>query len=261
MLVRRKISIGFVIVGFILLLSSLIAIFEFYSMKNTIVKLVADDVDNINTANKLLDISDEYNYKVLSLLDEYSEIKVSDIEAIKTDQRFKTSLRKIQDTLYTQQEKQMCDSVKFAYHTYIYTISELPTIIDSLDFQQKQSWYFKTLYPRYFQLRLYIDKLGLSSQQALHQHSHTLGDSFYRSLMPCVVAVVIGIILLFLFNYFFNFYFINPLDKITKGISKYILTHKSYDYNLQSGDEMEQLNNSVKEIIEENRKLIKDKDL
>ena len=47
MLLKKKISIGFVILGFILLLSSLIAIFEFVNMRRTVEKFVTDDIISI----------------------------------------------------------------------------------------------------------------------------------------------------------------------------------------------------------------------
>ena len=65
MLVKRKIYLGFVVLGFILLLSSVIAIFEFVSMRKSVSKLVTDNIASINTSRMLLEVADEYNFKLL----------------------------------------------------------------------------------------------------------------------------------------------------------------------------------------------------
>ena len=67
----------------------------------------------------------------------------------------------------------------------------------------------------------------------------------------------IGIVLVFLFNYFINFYFISPLIAITRGIEKYIQFKKSYNVVIESDDELDLLNESVKELIDSNKNLSK----
>ena len=79
MLLKKKISVGFVILGFILLLSSLIAIFEFVTMRRTIGKFVKDDITSINTTRKLLDMADQYNFELLSTMGDSTYTDVNTI--------------------------------------------------------------------------------------------------------------------------------------------------------------------------------------
>lgn len=269
MRVRRKISLGFVIVGFILLLSSLIAIFEFYTMKNSVAKIVENDMENINATTSLLDISEEYNQKIINILQDTSLNLKTEIGAIKSDRRFAKSLDSIRRNIEyflrhksinepaNPEQSMLVDSVRYTYFAHIYHIARLQNMADSVEFD-RYNWYLYTFYPNHQKLKGHIKELNNNSQQAFIYHSESLNESFRRSLMPCVVAVVIGIILLFLFNYFLNFYFLNPLEKITKGIKNYIVTKRSYEYNLTSDDEMQELNDSVRELVTENRKLIKE---
>ena len=106
-------------------------------------------------------------------------------------------------------------------------------------------------------MRGYLQKLTHTSQEALAENSLTMTESFYRSIMPGVVTVMIGIIMVFLFNYFINFYFVNPLLRISEGISDYILRKKSYNVLVENDDELKVLNDNVKELVESNRKLSK----
>lgn len=269
MLVRRKISLGFVVVGFILLLSSLIAIFEFYTMRNTVAKIVENDIKDINATTSLLDISEEYNQKIINLLRDTTADLKAEIGAIKSDKRFAENLNGVRKNIefslkhksinepVNLEQGQLVDSVRYTYFAHIYHIARLQNMADSEEFD-KYNWYLTTFYPNHTKLTGHIKELNASSQRAFANHSDGLNESFRRSLMPCVVAVVIGIILLFLFNYFLNFYFLSPLEKITKGIKTYIVTKRSYEYNLTSDDEMQELNDSVRELVTENRKLIKE---
>ena len=58
-------------------------------------------------------------------------------------------------------------------------------------------------------------------------------------------------------KYFINFYFVNPLLKISEGISNYISRKKSYTVIIDNDDELKEMNENVKELIETNKKLAK----
>jgi signal transduction histidine kinase len=113
------------------------------------------------------------------------------------------------------------------------------------------------MYPVYMKLRGYIQQLMMLSQKALTENSYNLSDSFYRSLMPCVVSVGVGIVLVILFVYFINFYFINPILMISKGISNYVTNKKSYNVTLDNTDELQDLNQNVADLVDINKKLEK----
>ncbi|MEF9932075.1 MAG: hypothetical protein RR770_07245, partial [Bacteroidales bacterium] len=63
--IRKKISLGFVVIGTVLLLSSLIAIYELISMRKSVSSLITDNIASINTSRLLLEVTDEYNFKLL----------------------------------------------------------------------------------------------------------------------------------------------------------------------------------------------------
>ena len=62
---RKKISLGFVVIGTILLLSSVIAIYELIVMRKTVSALITDNISSINTSRMLLEVTDEYNFSLL----------------------------------------------------------------------------------------------------------------------------------------------------------------------------------------------------
>lgn len=251
--IRKKILLGFVLIGTILLLSSLIAIYELISMRRSVSNVIADNISSINASRLLLDITDEYNFILLKGIGEDTTATVPDLS---TDMRFVTLLNEVKGKYSKDMEQKMADSVLYAFTAYMHIMNKAPDIWEG-PYQGRRNWYFNSLYPVYMKLRKYIQSLTLISQESLAENSKNLSDSFYRSLMPGVVAVAIGIVLVFLFNYYINFYFIAPVIAITRGIEKYIQFKKSYNIEIESDDELEDLNESVKELIDANKNLTK----
>ena len=82
--------------------------------------------------------------------------------------------------------------------------------------------------------------------------------TFYRSITPAIASVVVGLLLVLLFNYFINFYLINPLIRISRGIQGYRSYQKNYNVEVDNnGDELDQLNNNVRDLIEDHKSVQK----
>lgn len=253
MAIKRKISLGLVIIGTILLFSSGISIYEFVRMRTTVSNLINDNIAAINTAGALMEVTDEYNFRLLEALgDDNATLEPRD----KNDNRFSEYLTGLRDNFTTESERKYADSVLFAYTSYIIIMNDAPTVWEG-DYAGRRTWYFTKLHPVYVKLRGYLHQLTLTSQEALAENSLTMTDSFYRSIMPGVVAVVAGIVLVFLFNYFLGFYFVDPLLKISGGVSDYLSRKKSYVVQVDTDEELQELNENVKELIEINKKLTK----
>ena len=205
MAIKKKISLGFVVIGTILLVSSAISIYEFVRMRNTVSNLINDNIAAINTTSTLMDVTDEYNFKLLEALGDESALL---IPRDKNDNRFNNYLAELRENFTTKREREYADSVLFAYTTYIIVMNDAPKVWQG-DYAGRRNWYFNKLHPVYVKLRGFLQKLTQTSQEALAENSLTMTDSFYRSIMPGVVAVMVGLVLVLLFNYFINYYFVN----------------------------------------------------
>ncbi len=253
MAIRKKISLGFVVIGTILLVSSAISIYEFVRMRNTVSNLINDNISAINTSRLMLEISDEYNFNLVrGLGDEHGKINIKS----KDDTRFRDYLNDVRDKFTTKAEQQFADSVRYAYSTYIIIMNDAPVVWQG-DYNARRNWYFNRLYPVYMQLRGYLQSLTHTSQQALADNSKIMSESFYRSIMPGVVAVLVGIVLVCLFNYFINKYFVFPFNRIAESVQDYINRRRSYNVIVEGDDEMKEFNENIKELVETNRRLTK----
>ena len=119
--IRKKILFGFLVIGIVLLLSGVIAIYEFVRMRNTVHTLVADNIKSINTSNVLLEITDEYNF---SLLRSMGDVTSADIPDVNSDTRFTDYLANAMDKYTDIREQNMADSIVYAYTAYIHIMKE-----------------------------------------------------------------------------------------------------------------------------------------
>lgn len=249
--IRKKISLGFVVIGSILFLSSIIAVFEFNRMRNSVTDLMKANINSINTSRKLMELTDEYNFILLSRVITDSALIADEIIY---DNRFDNYISSIKNNFTSDIEISVADSLTATYEHYLTVIGETREVM-TMTADARKEWYDTKLKPVYNNLRKYKKELGALTQQALADNTNELQEGYYRSIMPGIIAVSAGIILVLLFNYFINLYFISPLLLISKGIKNYREFRKSYNVQFDNDDEIQEINSDVKSIIEENKKL------
>ena len=249
--IRKKISLGFVGIGSILFLSIIIAVFEFNRMRNSVTDLMKANINSINTSRKLMELTDEYNFILLSRVITDSALIADEIIY---DNRFDNYISSIKNNFTSDIEISVADSLTATYEHYLAVIGETREVM-TMTADARKEWYDTKVKLVYNNLRKYKKELGALTQQALADNTNELQEGYYRSIMPGIIAVSAGIILVLLFNYFINLYFISPLLLISKGIKNYREFRKSYNVQFDNDDEIQEINSDVKSIIEENKKL------
>lgn len=250
--IRKKVMLGFIVIALMLFFSGLVAFIEFGRMSNYVSAFITKNLTSINTTRILLDLCDEYNSNLFQQLNVDDQSQVPELSL---NEPFMGYYLNLKEQATIQEEKQLMDSVRYAYAAYMQVSHEVEDVWFS-GFDVRRDWYFERLQVVYDKLREYIQRLSLVSQDALTENYDNLRDSYYRSIMPGIVAICAGIILVFLFNYFLNIFLLNPLLKINKGLKSYKEFNSSYDVKFDyGGDQVQELNEAVKDMIEENKSL------
>lgn len=251
--IRQKVYLGSTVIGFILLISCVISFVEFERLSKYVASILSDNMACVNTSRNLMNISEEYNTFILEQIG--SDDTIGDMPELGENENFVSSFKNLKNHFTIEDEKVMADSVLYAFVAYMHVVNEASDIWVG-GYSQRREWYFDRLQGVYDKLRDYIQELTLISQNALAENYYSLNDRFYRSITPIIVASFLGIILVILFNYFLNIFFIKPVIKINKGLKSYREYNKVYDVRFDyGGDQMEELNENIKEVIEENRSL------
>lgn len=253
--IKSKVFLGSTVIGLILLISCIISFWEFERLSKYVSSILADNIACVNTSRTLMNISEKYNTYILEQIGDNSTLM--EIPTMDENDDFVSSFESLKNHFTIAEERAMADSVLYAYVAYMHVVNEVPNIWLN-GYSERREWYFQRLQGFYGKLRDYIQKLTLVSQNALAENYYSLNDRFYRSITPIIVAAGVGIVLIILFNYFINIFFIKPILKVNKGLKRYREYNKPYDVKFDYGrDQIEELNENIKEIIEENRNLKK----
>ena len=256
--IKSRVRTGFTVLGFVLFFSSIVSLFEYTRMNRVLTQQIEDNVNSVNIARDLIMLTEDYNLNVLNIISESDPEPGVQAAPSAQNARFSREFSQTMEDMRqsftaatTFKEKNYADSVLLAYTAYMQVLSEARDLGDT-GFESRQEWYFERLQPFYLKLRNYIQGLTNASQQALIKNSQKVDETFYRSITPAIASVVIGLLVVILFNYFLNFYIINPLIRISKGIQGYRSYGKSYAVDVENeGDELDQLNDNVRYLIED----------
>ena len=247
---RTKLILSLSAIAAVLLISSLISVMEYRSMSSYVSDTIADNIYSINVAQKLADQSNEYNLALLAVVGDESSVSLPDFDR----SAFTSRCDSLRASLSSIGMMPLADSVEYSYSAYMLTSLELEDVIQS-DFIDTRSWYFERLQPRFNRLRSDIDNLTAAVYDELAENSKTFESTFYRSIIPGIVAVGVGLLLILMLLFFINIYYVRPIYKMLDGLSIYRNTGAQYNFDFTGDDELHQLNSSIREVTVENRQL------
>lgn len=253
--IKKKVLTGFILIGLILFLSSVIAIFEYLRMTQSVSDLIDRNTTKVNTAKQLIKICDDFN---LLLLEKMNDTDAAFFSESDLRRSFYKELDALPASYSPTEATHRIDSVRVSFDLYLSVVQEIDSVW-SEDFDIRREWYINRLLPRFFHLRESVGVISERSGFALEDSYISLKESFYRSIMPGVVAVGVGIVLVILFNLFLNTYLINPMIKINRGVRDYKEYNKGYSVKIESNDDLRELNEGITDLIDENRTLKRNK--
>lgn len=245
---RAKLILSLSAIAVMLLISSIISVMEYRKMSSYVSELIADDINSVNVAQKLSEISNNYNLEILAIIGDDTSLAMPDYD----DGYFRSHIDILRSSMASNVIAPYTDSVVVAYETYMQTSSELEDVLFS-DFIDSRSWYFERLQPSYKHLQETITNLMEVIHDDLKSNSEDFDNGFYRSIMPGIVAVGVGLLLVILLFVFMSWYYVNPVYKMLDGLKNYRTYNKRYSYKFDGDDQLSELNDSISELINENQ--------
>ncbi len=237
-------------IAVILLLSTIISVFEYRRMSNYVSELIADNIESINAARQLSNVTDAYNLKILGVIGDEHNNNIPDFnkeEFLRHCDSLKVSLSSIN-------LQSLADSVEYSWSAYMLTSLELPKVLVT-DFIDSRTWYFERLQPIYNRLYDDIDALSTAIYNELQENSATFEMGFYRSIIPGAVAVAVGLVLVIMLLFYLNTYYVGPIYKMLSGIKNYRVYGKAYNVIFEGDDQLKELSDNISEVSQENAQL------
>ena len=204
---REKLTLSLSAIAVVLVVSAVILWMQYRSMSSYVSGLIADNINSINVAQKLSEVTNTYNLDILSVIgDESARLPNFNQE------EFVTRCDSLKKNLTSVNLLPLADSVMYSYSAYMLTTLELEDVLLS-DFIDSRTWYFDRLQPKYNRLRGDIEALSNGMYNDLKKNSMTFERGFYRSFIPALVAVLAGLILIVLLLFFILTYYVNPYTR------------------------------------------------
>ena len=250
--IRKKIFIGFVIIGFILFLSGIISIFQLIGMEKTVSGMLSDNVKSVELSKYMTDALEAQSWDILDIITKKKTGNEAKFHFYQTG--FNDLISGARNNLTVAGEKEVIDSLEISYNIYYKTITKVDSLFALPYIERRIEWFVDLYQPAYLQFNAAIQKLRVINQNAIFENSMILEGSFYRMLMPPIIAITAGLFLIILFNYFVNLYFINPILRITKGIKTFFDNKIPYNVKVETKDEINELNEDVKILISQFKK-------
>jgi HAMP domain-containing protein len=249
--IRKKIFLGFVIIGLILFTSGMISILQLFRIEKTVADMNVTSIRSIEASGRLFEEAKTQTWKILDIMHENSQGEEARI--ILNDTLYEGCLDLIRQNISTQEEKSMFDVLHDKYLLFKDHTVMLDSLFLSENTEERNEW-FNILYrPVYESFTGAANKMGIFGQNTISKNASELKNNFYRMVIPLIVAIAVGLFLIILFNYFINFYFINPVLKIIDGIKNYSEGKRTYNVKVDTRDEINELNKEVKHLISQTK--------
>ena len=247
---KTKMVLALSAIVVVLVLSSIISILEYRRMSNYVSEMIAEDINSINVAQRLANVTDNYNLQILTVIGDESLNSLPDFD----QKKFVFYCDSLRSSFTEKQMMPITDSVLYSFSAYMLTSLELEQVLQS-DFIDSRTWYFERLQPFFNRLRKDIDRLSQAMYDDLQENSADFDRGFYRSIVPGFVAVSVGVILVLLLMFFITVYYVDPLNKMLKGLDEYRTIGRKYENAFDGDDQLAELNDGITELTEENRQL------
>ena len=247
---KAKLYLSLSSIALVLLISSMISVMEYGRMSSYISDMIADNIESINAAQKLSDDANAYNLGLLAVIGDESVMN----RPVFDEASFSARCDSLRSSDPNNRVAHLADSVQYSYAAYMLTSFELDDVLKS-DFIDTRAWYFERLQPRYKRLTRDIDNLSDAIYNELADNSETFQGAFYRSIIPGIVAVAVGLLLVVMLLFFLLSNYVKPICRMLSSLVNYRDYGRDYTFTFDGDDELQALNESVRDLAEENKLL------
>ncbi len=252
---RGKMALGLGSIAVVLLLTCIISNFGYSRMRSRVTDLLSRNIECVNTVRELGTMCEEYNMRVLDILEEGAEAegRVAKFNTELFLERCDSLGVVLERGRISDKETTpgLVDSLKASYWNYMLLSVQLQEEIALEDFDGLEA-YFVMLEPQYSKLCENITDVAEAVYERFQGTAEEFREGTYSGMMPVLVAAVVGILLLLLLMFYISVYYVNPVYRMLKNLKNSILAGTKYRYDFEGNDQLSELNEHITDIVEEN---------
>ena len=241
---KTKLLAGFMLLVSLLIVAGSISILEFIKLSSSFSSLLSNNYKSIEASKQMLDaLEREDSGILLLLLGEWEKGRSITTDA---DNSFLSALEIARNNITEDNEQQLISAIDEQYTSY--KLKWIKPIVDT----QKQgdiSWYHNSLHKEFLLLKTTINQLMSINQNNLYNETSTLQINAQRAVMPGIIAILGALVFSVLLNFYIRKQFVDPLKKLKEGIKKYHPGDGVISTNLNSKDEIKELEIEINKML------------
>jgi methyl-accepting chemotaxis protein len=227
--VRRKIRVGFILLGGLLLFSGLISVFEFSQLSRTTDELLDISVRDLELSRTMFEALDRQNTALQeggTQTDSLLRLGEADFNRAFGEAR--------QRNIYPARLERIAE----AKTTYDNALAQHRA--DTADTRYRLAWY---------DLALHIKDLMIDSQNTVDQNTTGVQANAYRAMMPGIITLAFAILIIFIFYILIDLYYIRPVLKVGQGLGNYLNQKIPYRVQVDARDEIKELSDDISTLV------------
>lgn len=241
-----KLTLSILSIVVIMLISNTVAVTQFRRMSTYVSDRVSDNLTDINVSYGLFVLTDELNQRILGEVGRADEITKAGFDMNIYHHQADSLL-----SLLSERRVTGSDSLCGAYAQYRDMSLQLDSIIVS-DFVDTRDWYFTSLQPRFDGFCMAMENVNKSLQAELEQNTQGFDDSFYRGILPPMIAVWAAVLLCLLLLFFILVFYVNPLKRMLRSLNAFREFGQPYKAVFEGDDQLQELNSGIADLAEDN---------
>lgn len=244
--IKKKIILGFILIGSLLFLSGIISSLELLRFNKTTYNIMHKSQVTVDLSKKMLDAVQQQNTALLLSLTDTTNLYDSIILVSKKEF----------DNYYARAEVSMSDLPELMQikNANAYYNSIVETRGDSVT----MTWFSDIYNKPYFNLTNSIKEYMVATQRKIIEYTTDLERNAYRTSMVGIIALGGGFLLILIFYFMINKFFISPVLKIRNGLKRSLTQRLPYTVVIDTHDEIRGLSDDIAQVLACNLKNSKD---
>ncbi|MDY3979679.1 MAG: hypothetical protein SOZ00_06630 [Tidjanibacter sp.] len=242
--IRKKISIGFISVGMVLLLSGAISVGEMSRLRSGAEQIVEASTRNAELSKRMLNALQLQNSAVLEMVftsravDDRYYTGIYDFNVALLDATETIGDRAELDDIYNANER---------YHNIIDNHSA-----ETAD-SESSKWFLDSYVEAYYALDLAVKNYMTSPHSSLSMRLKSLETNVYKTITPSIMTMIVSILIVLMFYFFVDIYYVKPILKINRSLGLHLHQRVPYEVKIEEQNEISELNDNIHQLIDDRR--------
>lgn len=241
---RKKISIGFISLVLLLFFAGAISVYELNRLRGGARDMVDLGVKNASLAERMLEALQDQNSAVVKMLASEHALPGPGYERGSRD--FDKALEEAAEVVPVGETA----PIALARDKYREVIAGYA----NEELERDVEWFAGSYLAAYYELDESVRNFLTSPSTFLSTRTEQLEKNVYRTITPSIITLLVAILIVLMFYFFVDLYYIRPLQKVNKGLKKYLTARIPFDDSFESNDDVETLKEMVVELIEQSKR-------